>query len=61
MSAPLWTCDDLILACNGELFDPSLASAPISGIKLTAASVVTVIFVALAGDKQDGHDFCSKQ
>ena len=61
MSAPLWTCDDLILACNGALFDPSVAGAPISGIKIDSRKCGDGdLFVALAGDKQDGHDYLVK-
>ena len=61
MSAPLWTCDDLILACNGALFDPSLAAGPISGIKIDSRKCGDGdLFVALAGDQQDGHDFLVK-
>ena len=60
MSTPLWTCDDLILACDGALFDPSLACAPISGIEIDSRRCVDDLFVALSGDKQDGHDFLVK-
>ena len=61
MSTPLWTCDDLILACNGALFDPSLDCAPISGIEIDSRKCVDGdLFVALSGNKQDGHDFLVK-
>ncbi len=58
MSAQLWTCDDLISACNGTLFDPSVAGSSISGIEIDSRNCGSGdLFVALAGDKQDGHDF----
>ena len=61
MSTPLWTCDDLILACNGALFDPSVACAPIFGIEIDSRNCGGGdLFVALAGDDQDGHDFLVK-
>ena len=61
MSTPLWTRDELILACNGALFDPSVACAPISGIEIDSRYCGDGdLFVALAGNEQDGHDFLSK-
>ena len=61
MSAPLWTCDDLILACNGTLFDPNVAHTTISGIQIDSRKCGSGdLFVALAGDKRDGHDFLVK-
>ena len=55
MSTPLWTCDDLILACNGTLFDPSVACTPISGIEIDSRNCSDGdLFVAIAGDNQDG-------
>ena len=61
MSTPLWTRNELILACNGALFDPSVACAPISGIEIDSRNCRDGdLFVALAGDEQDGHDFLSK-
>ncbi len=58
MSASLWTCDELILACNGALFDPGVARAPISGIEIDSRNCSAGdLFVALPGDNQDGHDF----
>ncbi len=61
MSAPLWTCDDLMLACDGALFDPSVACAPISGIEIDSRNCSSGdLFVALVGDQQDGHDFLAQ-
>ena len=61
MSTPLWTCDDLILACNGTLFDASVACAPISGIEIDSRNCsVGDLFVALSGENQDGHNFLVK-
>ncbi len=61
MSTPLWTCEDLLLACNGTLFDPSVACAPISGIEIDSRNCGSGdLFVALPGDNQDGHDFLVK-
>ena len=61
MSTPLWSCQDLILACNGALFDPSVSCSPISGIEIDSRNCSGGdLFVALAGDKQDGHDFIVK-
>ncbi len=61
MNTPLWTCDDLILACNGTLFDPNVACAPISGIEIDSRNCSGGdLFVALAGNNQDGHDFLGK-
>ena len=61
MSASLWTCDELILACNGALFDPGVARAPISGIEIDSRNCSAGdLFVALPGDNQDGHDFLVK-
>ena len=61
MSTPLWTCEDLILACNGKLFDPGVTCAPISGIEIDSRNCsVGDLFVALSGDKRDGHDFLVK-
>ena len=61
MSTPLWTCDDLMLACNGALFDASVACVPISGIEIDSRNCSGGdLFVALVGDKHDGHDFLTK-
>ena len=61
MNSPLWKCDDLISACDGVLFDPSMACSPISGIEFDSRNCGRGdLFVALAGDKQDGHDFLAK-
>ena len=61
MSTPLWTSEDLVLACNGALFDPSMACAPIFGIEIDSRNCSGGdLFVALSGDKQDGHDFLVK-
>ena len=58
MSAPLWTCEDLILACNGVLFDTSVDCAPISSVEIDSRDCSGGdLFVALPGDHQDGHDF----
>jgi UDP-N-acetylmuramyl pentapeptide synthase len=34
MTAPLWTCDDLLAGCGGALFDPAFGCGPISGIEI---------------------------
>ena len=61
MSAPLWTCDDLVVASNGALFNPSVTCAPISGIEIDSRNCSGGdLFVALPGDNQDGHDFLVK-
>ena len=61
MSAPLWTCDDLALACNGALFNPSVIGAPIFGIEIDSRNCSGGdLFIALTGDKRDGHDFLVK-
>ena len=58
MSAPLWTCEDLILACNGVLFDASVPCEPILSVEIDSRDCSCGdLFVALAGDHQDGHDF----
>ena len=61
MRAPLWTCDDLVTACDGVLFDPGMACKPISNIKIDSRNCGNGdLFVALNGDQRDGHDFLAK-
>jgi UDP-N-acetylmuramyl pentapeptide synthase len=61
MTAPLWTCDDLLAGCGGALFDPAFACGSISAIEIDSRHCKSGdLFVALVGDKQDGHDFITK-
>ncbi|MDA7586738.1 Mur ligase family protein, partial [Alphaproteobacteria bacterium] len=61
MTAPLWTCDDLLARCGGALFDPAFACGSISGIEIDSRHCKSGdLFVALVGDEQDGHDFITK-
>jgi len=61
MTAPLWTCDDLLAGCGGALFDPAFGCGPISGIEIDSRNCKSGdLFVALVGDMQDGHDFITK-
>ena len=61
MTAPLWTCDYLLAGCGGALFDPAFACGSISDIKIDSRDCKSGdLFVALAGDRQDGHDFITK-
>ena len=61
MTAPLWTCDYLLAGCGGALFDPAFACGSISGIEIDSRNCKSGdLFVALAGDRQDGHDFITK-
>ena len=61
MTALLWTCDDLLAGCRGALFDPAFACGSISGIEIDSRNCKSGdLFVALVGDKQDGHDFITK-
>ncbi len=61
MSAPLWACDDILLACGGALFDPTLTFAPIQNIKIDSRNCISGdLFVALTGDQKDGHHFLNK-
>ena len=54
----IWTCEELVAACDGALFDPSVTCAPITGIEIDSRNCgIGDLFVALAGDQQDGHDF----
>ena len=54
----LWTCDDLVTSCGGELFDPGIACSHISGIEIDSRNCSDGdLFIALAGAQQDGHDF----
>ncbi len=61
MRTPLWTCDDLVTACDGVLVDPGGSCAPISDIKIDSRNCSNGdLFVALSGDQRDGHDFLAK-
>ena len=61
MTAPLWTCDDLLAGCGGALFDPAFACGSISAIEIDSRHCKSGdVFVALVGDEQDGHDFITK-
>ena len=61
MTAPLWTCDYLLAGCGGTLFDPAFACGSISGIEIDSRNCKSGdLFVALASDRRDGHDFVTK-
>ena len=61
MTTPLWVCDDVLLACGGKLFDPKITFTSIKDIKIDSRSCISGdLFVALAGDQQDGHHFLKK-
>ncbi|MDC1382418.1 UDP-N-acetylmuramoyl-tripeptide--D-alanyl-D-alanine ligase [Candidatus Puniceispirillum sp.] len=61
MRAPLWSCDDVLTACGGTIFDPTLTFKPIQDIKIDSRSCISGdLFVALAGGQQDGHHFLDK-
>ena len=61
MTALLWTYDDLLAGCGGALFDPTFACDSISGIEIDSRNCkLGDLFVALASDRQDGHDFITK-
>ena len=61
MTAPLWTCDDLLAGCGGALFDPAFACGSITRLELDSRSCKSGhLFIALVGDTQDGHDFITK-
>ena len=61
MTAPLWTCDDLLAVCGGELFDSALSCGSISGLEIDSRNCKSGdLFVALVGDTRDGHDFIPK-
>ena len=46
----LWTCDDLVTSCGGELFDPGIACSHISGIEIDSRNCSDGdLFITLAG------------
>ncbi|MTH97933.1 UDP-N-acetylmuramoylalanyl-D-glutamyl-2,6-diaminopimelate--D-alanyl-D-alanine ligase [Roseibium sp. RKSG952] len=56
MSAPLWTLEDLAKAAEGEI--SGAASARVTGISIDSRTLEPGdAFVAIRGDRFDGHDF----
>ncbi|MEO9904083.1 MAG: Mur ligase domain-containing protein, partial [Nisaea sp.] len=55
MTASLWTSDELVKATRGNLHGPAfeIADLVIDSRKITAGC----LFVALPGERVDGHDF----
>ena len=61
MRAPLWSYNDVLAACGGTIFDPTLTFEPIQDIKIDSRRCISGdLFVALAGGHQDGHHFLDK-
>ncbi|MEK9850289.1 MAG: Mur ligase domain-containing protein, partial [Candidatus Puniceispirillum sp.] len=60
MTAPLWTLADARAECNGHLM-PTDSIADIHDIKIDSRECGDGdLFVALAGEAQDGHQFLSQ-
>ncbi len=56
---PLWTIDELLAATQGEL--TGAITKPLNGISIDSRSIAAGdIFVAIKGEKMDGHDFVAK-
>jgi UDP-N-acetylmuramoyl-tripeptide--D-alanyl-D-alanine ligase len=56
MAEPLWTVDELIAATGGRLH--GAVSRPLNAVTIDSRSVAAGdIFVAIRGERHDGHDF----
>ena len=53
---PLWTADELVTATGGTLH--GTVTVPLNGVSIDSRNVATGdVFVAIKGDRHDGHDF----
>ena len=58
MKAPLWTVEELIAATGGRL-DGEI-TRPVGGVSIDSRSLnAGDIFVAIAGDRRDGHEYAA--
>jgi UDP-N-acetylmuramoyl-tripeptide--D-alanyl-D-alanine ligase len=58
MTAPLWTIEELVAATGGRL-DGEVVK-PVGGVSIDSRSIAAGdIFVAIAGESRDGHDFAA--
>ena len=58
MTSPLWTSDALLDGTGGTLFDHAHPLAPVHGIAIDSRDCSAGdLFVALGGERQDGHEF----
>jgi UDP-N-acetylmuramoyl-tripeptide--D-alanyl-D-alanine ligase len=58
MRAPLWTIEEVIAATGGRL--DGAVTRPIGGVSIDSRSInAGDIFVAIAGEHRDGHDFAA--
>jgi UDP-N-acetylmuramoyl-tripeptide--D-alanyl-D-alanine ligase len=56
---PLWTADELIVASGGVLH--GRVTKPVNGVSIDSRTIATGdLFVAIKGDKMDGHDYAAK-
>ena len=61
MRSPLWTCAELLSACNGVMYNPNHSNNHVSGIEIDSRKCRSGdLFIALTHGQQDGHKFLKK-